>query len=132
MRPLFVLALMMLLSGCLQGEMAQPKPDDAKMESLFSDALNGTQDVQPQAPTSTTLRAHETTTTETTVTSTTRPTMHYTTTTVALTPGLTCLMVKDASGAADCMRASCPAGKRCRYVPGKFYGEGGSCACKSG
>jgi hypothetical protein len=128
---LFVLLL--LLCGCIGGESPQqPKPDDGRMDSLFSGLINesagpaSTQGPPPTAPkASTTLPPAV----SATYTETTRTTVSSVSTSTVV-PEFDCAHVPHPLGPLDCNKGYCTlSGMRCRYLPGSINTGYGKCVC---
>jgi hypothetical protein len=132
MRAAFLLVLAVIFSGCIGGATTttQVKPDDTKMDALFSDALSHATPMplenESQTP------AYVTQTTETTVSTATSSsstsTTHASTTTVAKT--MACSDIQYPMGQRDCDKGFCTtSGYICRYYPGSFVSGAAKCVC---
>jgi hypothetical protein len=132
MRALLWVALAVLACGCMSGQPAA-KPDDAKMNQLFGDAIDSSRkNVKPVDEVSTTvsLPPIETQTTRTTTAVTVRTTATTSpTTTVEKT--VSCGDIDHPMGQIDCNKGYCTeTGLTCGYIPGSLNAGSGKCVCR--
>ena len=128
MRRMAVFVLAVFVCGCLS-QQAEIKPDDAKMDALFADAV-GQGPTTSEAPTTTIqplVAEEEPSTTQTSQTSSS--TVASSTTTSTLLRTIECKAIENAMGQRDCDKGYCnQTGMTCHYFQGTLL-KAGRCVC---
>jgi hypothetical protein len=132
MREAVIILLLVFASGCVN-QAPSTKPDDAKMDALFADAINKpAQTTTTQAVVETTIQnvpepVEESSTTVTYAVATTS--LPSSTSTTLMGPD--CTDIKVPMGRIDCEKGYCPlTSQKCAYIPGNIYGGNPSrCVC---
>jgi cytoskeletal protein RodZ len=131
MRAVVIVLLALFVCGCLS-QQAEIKPDDAKMNALFADAV-GQGATTSEAPTTTpqSIAAEEEPSTTQATASTTSSTTTSSSVTSSTVRGPDCTDINVPMGRKDCEKGYCPiTGQKCGYLPGNIYGGVSSrCVC---